>query len=112
MGHINYLPELEIKSSFSKFYGFYNRAISISKYSTDNFPFTYIGKTRYTSTIKPMNFNPEVESEAIREAGCQNFMKILVQPLNEWRRDSTQTKTTAPQFQICYSLSYINKGNN
>ena len=42
----------------------------------------------------------------------QKLYRPLVNPSNKVFRDSTQTKTPTPPFQIGGSLRYINEGHN
>ena len=59
-----------------------------------------------------MDFTPEAEDEVIREAVSQKLDIPSVNLPNKVWRDSTQTKTPTPNFQIGDSLRYTNEEHN
>ena len=59
-----------------------------------------------------MDFTSEVEDEVIMDAVLHILYRDLVNPPNKVWRDSTQTKTPTPNFQIGDSLRYTNEEHN
>ena len=73
---------------------------SFSIYFTFNFAFESICTREDERTGNPINFIPEAEDEVIREAISHKLDRPLVNPLNRFLMDSTQTKTPNSTFHI------------
>ena len=59
-----------------------------------------------------MDFNPEVEHEAIMEEVQQKLDRPIVNPSNNFWRDLTRTKNPISNFQIGDSIIYTNEVHN
>ena len=58
-----------------------------------------------------MDFTPEDEDEVIREAVSQKLDRPLVNPSNNFWRDSPQTKNPTSPFHVGESLRHTNEGH-
>ena len=90
----NYLPELEIRTGFIKFSGFYNIVGYFSKDPTIKFSFTFVVTNEGPRTVKPMILNP--------------LQRPLVEPSKNVWRDSIQSKTPPSPLKIDESIHYKN----
>ena len=86
--------------------------ISISIDYISNFAFAYVCTREEPRTGNLTNFTPEDEDEAIGDLVLQKFYRPLVNPSNKVCRDSKQTKTPIPPFQIGDSIRYTNEAQN
>ena len=59
-----------------------------------------------------MDFAPDVGDEFIRDVVSKKVYSILVNSSKTVGRDSTQTKTPTPTFQIGDSQRYTHEGHN